>query len=124
MTLKNNLYNIVAADRPQAAYSVGLNPECAIYKAHFPGLPITPGVCIIQIASELLADYLQCDVQLQEVCNAKFLAVINPLATSTVTIAFTALKKLTDDGRIKVAVNVADTNATYSKLSLIYLCND
>ena len=47
MTLKNSLYRIESlpeANCPQPAYGVRLLPECPIYKAHFPGHPVTPGV--------------------------------------------------------------------------------
>ncbi|MBR1872240.1 MAG: hypothetical protein IJ795_03420 [Bacteroidales bacterium] len=31
-----------------------LLPSSVIYKAHFPGYPITPGVCIVRIVTEML----------------------------------------------------------------------
>lgn len=33
---------------------IQLLPDCAIYKAHFPGYPITPGVTLLQTALELM----------------------------------------------------------------------
>ena len=35
---------------------IRLNPDHEIYRAHFPGNPITPGVCIVQIISEVLGE--------------------------------------------------------------------
>ena len=58
MLFRNNLYFIDAAQRTEdgAVYTLRLNPDHVIYKAHFPGEPITPGVCILQIGQELLSD--------------------------------------------------------------------
>ena len=56
MILKNNFYHIAQAsvDLPRATYEIALNAQHFIYQAHFPGEPITPGVCILQMACELL----------------------------------------------------------------------
>ena len=50
--LRGILYELVQADDLGA--TVRLLPESAVYRGHFPGYPITPGVCIVQIALELV----------------------------------------------------------------------
>ena len=50
--LRGILYEIVQADDLGA--TVRLLPESAVYAGHFPGYPITPGVCLVQIALELI----------------------------------------------------------------------
>ena len=40
------------------SYTIKLIPSCVIYQAHFPGEPITPGVCIVQMAKELIEELL------------------------------------------------------------------
>ena len=52
--LRGILYEIVQADDLGA--TVRLLPESAVYAGHFPGYPITPGVCLVQIALELIAE--------------------------------------------------------------------
>ena len=56
MRLLNNLYKVLCADSKDGrlTFKVKLDPDCFIYQTHFPGNPITPGVCLIQITSELL----------------------------------------------------------------------
>ena len=80
MTLRNNLYTIEsrAAEGPETRFCIRLNPECFIYKAHFPGYPITPGVCIVQMAAELLSEASGVDGRISGVRNAKFLAPVQP----------------------------------------------
>ena len=52
--LRGILYELVRADDLGA--TVRLLPESAVYRGHFPGYPITPGVCIVQIALELIEE--------------------------------------------------------------------
>ena len=52
--LRGLLYEPVQAD-PLGA-TVRLLPESAVYAGHFPGYPITPGVCLVQIALDLIGE--------------------------------------------------------------------
>ncbi len=55
MKLQNSMYRIVnsSEETDMIDYQIELNPEHYIYKAHFPGNPITPGVCIIKMITEV-----------------------------------------------------------------------
>ncbi len=120
MLLKNNLYNIKSQDALNSIFTIELNPECFIYKAHFPELPITPGVCIIQIAMELFSELCGVALDLESVANAKFLAVINPEITKDLTYSFNKITISDDSSRYKVSAVVADEDSIYSKLSLCF----
>lgn len=120
MTLKNNLYYIQNQDNLNSAFTIELNPDCFIYKAHFPELPITPGVCIIQVAKELFSELCGATLDLESVSNAKFLAVINPEVTSKLTYSFNKVTISEDSSQYKVSVVVADEKTTYTKLSLCF----
>lgn len=50
--LEGILYNVVS--REEGAATVRLLPESPIYKAHFPGYPVTPGVTLVQMGLELM----------------------------------------------------------------------
>ena len=50
--LRGILYEIIQADDLGA--TVRLLPDSTVYAGHFPGYPITPGVCLVQIALELI----------------------------------------------------------------------
>ena len=87
MKLLNNLYMISKRETTSlsAQYGIFLEEKSFIYKAHFPNEPITPGVCIIQIAIELLEDYAQKHYTIKAIKNVKFLNVISPVITPYVT---------------------------------------
>lgn len=73
--LRGTLYELVRADSLGA--TVRLLPESAVYRGHFPGYPITPGVCLVQIALELIAG-MAGPVRLVAAKNIKFTSPVIP----------------------------------------------
>jgi len=57
---------------------IELNDKHGIFKGHFPGNPVVPGVCIIQIVKEILTVVLKRKLHLSEGNNIKFISVIKP----------------------------------------------
>ena len=54
------------------------NESHAIFKGHFPGQPVVPGVCMIQLVMEVLETALGKRLQLLRSDNIKFLHFIDP----------------------------------------------
>ena len=94
------------------------NPSHIIYKAHFPGNPITPGVCVIQTAGELLERKMNRKVYLKTVKNVKFLSVIIPDDGKKIRYSFSNISEV-EDG-CKTQVVVCDDDTVYAKISLIF----
>ncbi len=121
MILKNNLYHIVSqsgiADE-QATYSVVLHADSPIYAAHFPGMPVTPGVCLLMLGKELLADATGCQLRLVEVKNAKFLSVVSPVTDEQVNC--TLRKVVKDDAlhEVEAQITISTDIETKAKLSI------
>jgi 3-hydroxyacyl-[acyl-carrier-protein] dehydratase len=57
---------------------IRLNPSHEIFKGHFPGNPILPGVCIVQILKEILMYQLDNKLILNYASSIKYLSFINP----------------------------------------------
>ncbi len=55
-----------------------LNKEHAIFKGHFPGNPVTPGACMLQVVKELTQDIVGAKLMMTAASNVKFMALINP----------------------------------------------
>ena len=66
---------------------IRLNPEHDIYKAQFPGYPITPGVCIVKVASEILSSF-KVGAGLSCADNVKFLTPLSPDADEPIEFDF------------------------------------
>ena len=94
-------------------YDVCLQSDHTIYKAHFPNEPITPGVCVIQIAKELLEDHLQRPLSIKAVKNVKFLMVISPLQHPHVRYTFRQIQETPDSIAAIVEVTAGDTTMTH-----------
>ena len=79
--LQNSFYTVEGAPETTATSvraTIRLNPGHAIFAGHFPGQPVVPGVCMLQIIKELLASATQQPVQLVQAGNIKFLTVLTP----------------------------------------------
>lgn len=110
MILKNLLYRIEQqqVNSQGTDYTVSLDGSCFIYKAHFPGKPITPGVCIVQTARELLQDMVGRTLEITEARDVKFLNILSPVECSRVTFSFTDVTPTGDSVKAKVCVHDGD----------------
>ena len=74
--LQGELYEVLT--RARDAVEIRLHPESAIYAAHFPGYPITPGVVLVRIAVELLSGQQGRNLDVKSVKNIKFVSPVMP----------------------------------------------
>lgn len=123
MKLLDSLYHIIddSKNDMEHSYIIKLNAEHFIYSAHFPGEPITPGVCIMQIAHELLEYHMDQDLMIETVKNIKFLRIITP--TDTPVVCYTLNKISCEEGCVKSQVTVSFEGDMFAKLSLICRIN-
>ncbi|HSH53160.1 MAG TPA: hypothetical protein VK982_15655 [Bacteroidales bacterium] len=80
MLLKNfyTIKKIDPSDKENIKAVIELNKNHGIYKGHFPGNPVVPGVCLTQIIKELVENIEARDMKLVYANNIKFMAVVNP----------------------------------------------
>lgn len=123
MKLLNSFYHIDRNIETETgfAFDISFNEDHPIYKAHFPEKPITPGVCIIQIAQELIEEQMQRQLFLRKVTNIKYLAVLSPKENKSVTYSFSKISK--DEAELKAHVLIENENGAFAKLSLVF-CYD
>ena len=95
MKLLNNLFEIVESAGNSSGFLVTIRilPEHIIYKGHFPGYPVTPGVVFIQIIHELVEYHLKKAIRLVEISNCKFLKIVNPEKESSAMISTSIISK-------------------------------
>ncbi len=115
MTLKDELYTVTAHNADAQQYTISMNPDSIIYAAHFPGHPVTPGVCIVQIVQELAADALGIPLDISEMVSVKFINVLTPQNGSTIDCTLDITKEVPI--KVKATLRTADT--TIAKLSLL-----
>lgn len=105
------LYHII--DTAPTAYTVVFHAEHAVYQAHFPDKPVTPGACLLQMTEELLQRTLHCPVRVAQVHNLKFTAPLTP--EKQVTFSFSPV----NDMRYNIIIQ--DNSTTYAKMSITYM---
>jgi len=117
MRLQNEMFTVVseAIDEMQ----IRLNAEHFIYQAHFPGNPITPGVCIVQIIGELLQNRLGGkSLMLDRIVNLKFVSIISPTEHPEVTVKFSSVQPEEDECKVKGTLEAEGTVLT--KFSVVF----
>ncbi|MCX6244189.1 MAG: hypothetical protein NTU98_05735 [Bacteroidetes bacterium] len=60
------------------SFSLELNPDHPVYEGHFPGNPVVPGVCQVQMICELLSLIKGYPVRLVHADNIKFMTLMVP----------------------------------------------
>lgn len=121
MILRNNLYTVIRKEETSGgiSYVIRLNSDHFIYEAHFPGEPVTPGVCILQLAQELLALEINEHLELKKIKNAKFTAVISPDQLTELTVAFPSIEIGKEEVACQCVISNIQLDLVYAKLSII-----
>ena len=83
----------------QSGFNVILNPDHLVYKAHFPGQPVTPGVCILQMIQELLSEQMGIPLFIKKIKNVKFTRMISPLTDGRISVLFSSVSE--EEGGVK-----------------------
>ena len=65
----------------EASFTVKLNPDCRVYRGHFPGEPIAPGVCNIQMLTECASKAVGKSLLLSKIRQCRFTALVTPKET-------------------------------------------
>jgi 3-hydroxyacyl-[acyl-carrier-protein] dehydratase len=100
------------------SFTIELNPDHDVYAGHFPGSPVVPGVCQIQVIRELIGQILQGNVILEYADNIKFLSLIVPGECGK--LVFDISYKETGPGRISANVTIHSSNTLFLKFKGIF----
>jgi 3-hydroxyacyl-[acyl-carrier-protein] dehydratase len=120
MVLKD-FYKILSEEKisdSKYIITILVNEKHDIFKGHFPGNPIMPGVCMIQIIKELSEKITEATLMIQTLTNVKFMALINPDATPELRLELDIVT--TEDDLIKVKNTTYFNETVALKLSNVY----
>lgn len=70
--------NLSERNSNKLSIQIQLKSSHEIFKGHFPGNPILPGVCMVQIMKEILMKELDNKLILNNADSIKFVSFINP----------------------------------------------
>ena len=117
--LKDKFFSIKEQTQDEGSHKIviSLNKDHNIYDGHFPGMPVVPGVCTLQMVKECAEGIIGKKLQYTEITNCKFSAMIVPSQNQEVEIALTLLP----DGEnfiLKATVKGTDANFLTLKAAL------
>ena len=119
--INNGIFKIerLQHDAGQIMASVSINQNSNIFKGHFPGQPVVPGACILQLIKDVLEEALYTPVLLQKAANIKFISMITPgnNLRANLTISY----KIADESRIYVNAKLLTDEVTCFKLQADYI---
>lgn len=115
MKLKDDFFSVIEASPDKRDYLVSLNPLHEIYRDHFPGNPVTPGVCIIQMIKELTSLSTGWELFMRQASKIRYFKVINPTEHERINVS---LDIVSGENNCRVAATVSSDADTFARLSI------
>jgi 3-hydroxyacyl-[acyl-carrier-protein] dehydratase len=100
--------------------SVMIVRDHPVFDGHFPGNPILPGVCTLQIAGELLSKYLDQKLMLIKSDNIKFMSLVIPDEDTILNFEISLGNK--EENILSVKCTVTSNEVDVLKMKGSYLC--
>ena len=102
MELSGSFFSVLSSEVAEGlgTYNLRLDRDHFIFRCHFPEQPIVPGVCIVQMLSELIAGYAGRKLYVKEMRRVKFVGPVYPDQTPELSYRITSYS---DDGQTVTA---------------------
>jgi len=108
-------------DVPQqfSAFTVVLDPSHPLYEGHFPGNPVVPGVCQIEMIRELLGICLDHEMRILNAISIKYLAMISPKENPQLRVDLNILEKT--PGITQVIATITNNSLVFLKFKGLFI---
>ena len=106
-------YSVESAEPGQIKALLSIDQNHDIFKGHFPGNPVTPGVTQLEIIRQILSECTQKDLMLKEAKDLKFLAPIVPPHTDNIEVTLIYRE---EEGRISVRCILSRHEQVFTKI--------
>ncbi|MBD3582178.1 3-hydroxyacyl-ACP dehydratase FabZ family protein [Flavobacterium selenitireducens] len=119
--LLKDFYTLISKDEVSDgnhAVAIRVNAQHEVFKGHFPGNPVMPGVCMMQIIKELTEEIIGQSLFMQSLSNVKFMALINPDVTPDLRLELNISQS--EEGLVKVKNTTYFNDTVALKLSSTY----
>jgi 3-hydroxyacyl-[acyl-carrier-protein] dehydratase len=122
MLFEGNLYTIINMEGSGEILNVSvmIMRDHPVFDGHFPGNPILPGVCTLQIAGELLSKYLDQKLMLVKSDNIKFMSLVIPTENTILNFEISIGNK--EENILAVKSTVISKDVEVLKMKGSYLC--
>lgn len=112
MLLENRYYKITdrQGEGLNAVFRIALLPDCEVYRGHFPGNPVCPGVCNIETIKECAMLLTGRKLFIRHIRQCRLTAVATPVACPELDVTVNVTP--TDNG-YTITATIADAERTY-----------
>lgn len=94
--------------------------EHPVFEGHFPGNPVLPGVCTLQIVGELLSKFLRQKLMLVKSENIKFMSLVVPAKNTILDYEIRFSKN--EENILSVKCTATSGNVEVLKMKGGYIC--
>jgi 3-hydroxyacyl-[acyl-carrier-protein] dehydratase len=110
--LKNDFYNVEShiLEEGKIMSNIKINRDHDIFKGHFPGQPVVPGVCLTEIVKEMVESEVGNKLMMIKGSNIKFMAVVDPQVNPDLTYDIT-YKYVDEDISVSCVTSFGETVA-------------
>ena len=100
--IANDIFNIDSINHANSAIEaiLSINSDSTIFDGHFPGQPVVPGACMLQVVKDVLENALDSLFQLKKAGNIKFICMIVPSLNDMIQLEI-SYKPFDDDINVK-----------------------
>lgn len=115
-------FNILNSEISQGEglFTVELNPNCEVYKGHFPEKPISPGVCNIDMIKTCTEKVLEKKLLLNNLKQCRLTALVTPKEQPTLQLSVKTTPL--DENNYKVEAKIFKDDTTYMELKAEMQC--
>ncbi|GAC1439233.1 MAG: 3-hydroxyacyl-ACP dehydratase [Sediminibacterium sp.] len=95
-----------------------LNAAHSIFEGHFPGQPVVPGACLLQMVKEIMQAITGSDMQLIKAQQLKFISLIDPARNGILQMALT--HSIAENGEVTISAALSNDTVACFKFSGIF----
>lgn len=99
-------------------FFISLNPQCEVYQGHFPGTPISPGVCNIQMVKECAEQAAGCKFFMNNLQMCRLTTLVTPLEHPQVEVCLTIAQE-GDVYKLKASIGKGEDKYLDMKAELV-----
>lgn len=120
MLFKDEFYTINGSSQEDdtTTFNVEISKSHSIFKGHFPGNPVTPGVAQMEMVKELVSESTNENAKLVSMGNCKFLAILNPEENAIVDVVLKINE--TEENQLKVSAVIKNSEKAFLKMTALY----
>src|SRR5690606_28497293 len=106
--LLNNFYTVLrsAIQDQERTVFITIHPDHPVFEGHFPGQPVVPGVCMVQIVKELLEQQQGKNLFLRVSSQMKFLQLLTPSEKDELGVTIQMQPQDNDESLLRIAASI------------------